>query len=345
MYENFLQYMEAHPGEKVFGQFGKCHITTDEENTTCNFESFRSFAQRIKESKEDYLKDKVFSIPIIYYHALRSSFGDRTDAQHVKVALGLKDQTGLYLVKIENDTNFSHLSEDFKYAFINYDKVKSNLSYDYTYKSSFGTSKHDYFGYAHGEFNMTYHGFEWNELNSALKALNIAEFSPMVKGYGIGFTVYEPVFFYGGGYFDWWKAEEVSNDSLSLSLQGASFILRVGFPILDHKHFQIAPFGGIGVGSMKLTEARKQVGSVATPSVLLQAVEADESVYRNPAILSEIGADLKVKFFPWALSVKGGYQLDVSDKHWKTQDGGATIETSYSSWFASVGASLYFGYN
>ncbi|MBL4705487.1 MAG: hypothetical protein JKY54_13270, partial [Flavobacteriales bacterium] len=259
MYKNMMDYLKEKPTAKVFGQFGRCHIGDSSRFDDCYFQSFRAFAQRLKESQEFDLADKVFPIPIIYaavgsygyYNSYwyegntttNTGFRDKAIIKWYKGYLD-KGSTGVHLLELEE-------VDDSVTVFVGDGSEPIGLDYDFVIfdlLTTYGTaanvngvgrkgSKNDYYSYYHFEAAYTLQGYNLNSLNDAVSQFGLNKYDGNTFAYSASFIGYEPGYIYAGVTGSWWEHETQSTDSLSLDFSGMSFIGHIGGALVDHKHF------------------------------------------------------------------------------------------------------------
>lgn len=359
MYQNMISYLKANPDEKAFGQFGRCHIGDSTRFDDCYFRSFRAFAQRLKESEAVDLKDKVFPLPIIYAQVQQSAtnryslnpgnvgFKDKSIINWYRQYMTSHDK-GVHLLELEkpdsaNDTqDLLNSSIDYQFAVFNF---QTTYGLDAFIPGGTGLGEgRDYYSYFHLEGGYTLQGFNFDELNTAISAYGLENYDALTYGFSVSFAAYEPTFIYGGASVNWWKKETRSTDSLNLDMSGFSFLVHTGYPMVDNKHFQVAAHYNFGWGRMKLEETLNQSSTVTSAQSILESAVTNKNTYTNPAILLGAGLDARVKFFPFSVFVKGGYNFDLSGKKWLS-DSDEAVRTSLRSYYVTAGVSLYVGSN
>ncbi len=363
MYQTMINYLKDNPGEKVFGQFGRCHVQDSSKIDQCYFESFRSFAQRLDESGSVNLKGKVFQLPFIYHQIY--TYGSSYAVQYPFQQPGSRDKSladayfkgvdiskkGLYLAQLDElkkDTTTKRILDyqpegiPYEYAIFNFQTPSSYFNQRKTTTLGTGT---DFYSYYHFQGGIQFTGFNFGELNSALAKYGLEPYDGLTMGYSVAFRGYEPTFFYGGFSYNWWKKEPKGNDSLTLDLSGYSILGHAGYPTIDNKHFQVALFYNFGWARMKLEETLNDpIPIVNDPTILASSGSDNVNIYTNPAVILGAGVDARVKFFPFSVFVQGGYNFDLSLKRWLPY-ADAQIKTSYRSYYATAGVSLYLGSN
>jgi hypothetical protein len=363
IYENMMEFMETKPEAKVFGQFGRCHTGGDTlKIDDCYCTSFRSFIQRLEESEEIDLKQKVFAMPILYADVKNYLGVSNYRNYNGAPGAGFKDQeivkwyqslmagnsTGFQLLELDhlNDTSAGDIYSGRGDYGVDYDFIL--IDFLTTYGSDVQLSKNgpkhkrDYYSYFHFDGAYTLQETNFKQLNTVMSDFGLEEYDPFVFGYSASFLGFEGIGVYAGIGGTWWKQETRSNDSISLDLSGINITGQIGGTLLDHKNFQLALYYTYGWSRLKLVEKLVQPVAGLNPQSILETAPDQQNKYLNPALLIGGGFDARVQLFPFSIFLKGGYNFDISNKKWKSTSGDI-IKTTHRHYFVSAGVSLYFG--
>lgn len=309
MYNSFKQLEKEYPQGKFYGQFGRCHIRTENSKAHCYSYAMKSLVYRIKEQSR---AQNIMVIPIFY---VRNVF--LKEKKYIENSItnfwGLKE--AVFLVKVPPQTN---LSEEFiseiEFAFINNLKLsKDQLPAD-PYRKEREKKKIPSLRFS-AEVDMGISHYNFGDLNSYLAQRNIAGFKNHVISVGGIASVYSPYGFYYGLQFQIGLTQRTNTDSVSLKLNSYNILVNIGTSLLNTKWFSFNPSIGIGGGNFKLSETR--IIPDQNSMNLLSENNQNYTVYKNPSFLIDIKGEIKFNIKMFSISFRGGYLFDVTNKHWK----------------------------
>jgi hypothetical protein len=317
LYNRFISIYESYPDGSFFGQFGRCHIMTDENDPNCAYEAFRSLAKRVNENESSPLCGKVLPLPI-YYLNTGYRYNDAHITEKLIKELKLKDFEGITLVEINSDsTYFKDFPKGFSHILINTfpsgnqsgsssataSNVKKPVSRSYSSLDIFGQS--GYFA------NDNFSGF----MKTYFPAYE------MFNGIGVASTVYGRRQTFGSIRSSFYTPFElVSGDSLKLRLSGFEASFNMGYSPLAGKMGAISLFGGVGFANWKLKETIiKEATQQTVDTYFFAPSDKTETVnrYRNPSLVLDLGIDGRFKAGFMYLIFSGTYRYDVSSDQWR----------------------------
>ena|SRR6218665_1450261 len=126
MYENIKQIVIDDPNAKMFGQFGRAHVTLSYQGHWLHLKNWKSMAARLNTNAGSPLKDKVCSV--VYYYTSEFEDESRGYAEPIiakeDIPLFLKESTAsLTLFKLDaDDSPFKDMAERFQYLMLIKDK-------------------------------------------------------------------------------------------------------------------------------------------------------------------------------------------------------------------------------
>lgn len=340
MYNNFLKlYREQ--GGKYFGQFGRCHSATSvQEENSCNWYNFKSLAHRIQSSKEANLKDKVFSMGILY----NESFEDEGWAglqDHLDSIFADLPENSISLFNLKADTLLHYKLQDM-FNLICFNTFEPSRNYIYGRddedddESTENVPKSNaYFSVQSGVYN-----FNLKSLNDWFAPLKQNLFnSPMTFiGFGISTDSKKVNNLMSFNFLLNQKRE--LNDSMDVRLGGFAFHSQSGINLLKNsRHFSLSPMWGLGFSNIRMEIEQSSTVYNAASAYL---GESRLISYYNPAFTADVSLHTAVKIKKMGLGLWGGYQFDLSNKKWiAKQRMKRGPETSLRTWYAGLQLLFY----
>lgn len=132
------------------------------------------------------------------------------------------------------------------------------------------------------------------------------------------------------------------NDSMSSKFGGLAIHSQSGFNLTrKSNYFSVVPAWGLGFSNLLL----EIVETTNNPSILNSYLGEDKLVtYYNPAITTDFSLNIEAKIKKVGLGLWGGYQLDLSNKHWFAKERlKKGPETSLRAWYAGLQLAIHFG--
>jgi hypothetical protein len=347
MYLKLLDYLRNNPEKKIFAQYGRCHIADTAFNDQCNYESFKSFAQRLKESPHIDLSDKVVLIPQFYVNGTNKNLNFKTEINKLMSENPSIDKTkpAVYAYKIDTAGPFKKLFGIYEYLIVN----TSYQDQDYLYGPGTTVKKdedkkkeiEDFWGYVQLEGYQSFHMYRFGNINHRLAEQGFPGINAPVVTYGGGISLYEPKYAYGHLGFEYWNPiSMVKDDTSSLTMRGYTLNFRLGRTVLDNDIFQVVPYLGYSHSVARM----KENSIMSVPSLLVGSFE-EQLVFTNKAAQLDAGFDFKLHYKFLGIDVKTGYRLDVSGRDWRTASSETIgLRTAFSGFYFSVGGSIVIGY-
>lgn len=346
MYNQVKALLDTYKGAKIYGQFGRCHTATSDQDEWCDFYHFKTLASRLGNSKHPDLNGKVLSIATYY----PKHYGEQS---HVKFVRDLMEKLdikgpGLTLIKNNGDTaSFGELIGKFDYVIVNNYALDEEGELD----GEDGDEEADK-NYAYGksffvEFtgDISYYYYNTKQLNSALSNAGFGEYSGLMRTFGGSFTIMEDYWTFVRYKFDYLPSSQLmKDDTVSLNLGGWSHRFHYGLESSASTRFNVSPYGGIAVSKFELdlwdgTYTQNSDG-------LFETTQKNESTYINYGVMLDAGIDMRYNISIFTIGASLGYQFDMSNKKWRV-DGArsdASPSFSHSAPYASISLGLSFGY-
>ena len=312
MHKRFLEEQKNHPGN-WFGQFGRCHTTQSKQNSnSCDWFKFNSLADRIKNTKGDAFKDKVMTIAIIYEEDRNMGHEKDTLERYFDKYFEDVPQNSMVLLDISKDSVLQKgYGSDFNYVFLNTYTDRGEV-YDYL----------DYLAYEEPTDNFkatigaVMQNFSFGKLNQVFQDAGTSEsFEESQVGLEFMFIGGADGFYSGlsGG---WYKTQEVNlNNNYVYTLDNFYIKDLFYFNITKNtKWIDLMPGFGFGYGQLKLRTQEKSNGGVNQGFL----GELRNTVYINPAFIIDISGIIDINIGPFTLGYGGGYNIDASNKYWRT---------------------------
>ena len=332
MVKNIKAVLEKDSLAKITGQFGRCHIRTEEYNDDCYSFNLSSMVERLE--RDTTLKNKILTVPIFYTQTDDIRVSEESDAK----LNDLISRNKIYIYNTEtNLLSIEGLNSDDKNVLINthwaFTSMTDILEKTEAQKNNAPSKRKQY---GNDIINIESHYFQYtNNINQDL---------------GVGLLPFHNLF-YGVRYesitedgrqnsISFNAITPVNLETDSVSFRYTNWFLRsaVGYNFIYRKHFDLFANYHFTFGVAKVREDRGFENSEYTYDF-----KEKVSKYRNPYF--NIGADLgmRLKFGPIGLFVLGGYQLDVTNPKWRLK---GSIPHSkglrFSTWYVSSGLSILF---
>jgi hypothetical protein len=315
----------------------------------CDFYFFNSLATRLNESEEEVLSKKVLSIGIYYPQSttfeIEASKNDKLNDLFEK-----HGKEGMKLIHIDKEnTLFKGVYDKYQFLIVNYDafKIEDNI----VAKDKLNSDYKEPFNYGFMFPNIEAHaGFIFMNLKS-LSTTFLSHGLPELKApqmiYGGAFTLYEDWFLYGSiSYHILPKTTNRYNDSTELIFNGMFLKGFIGHDATASEKFNIVPRLGIGYGRLQFQQKFDSPISSASGSMDIFNQSSYASIhYFNNAFLLDPGVDIRFNIRYLALGLNAGYQIDVSEKSWFSDQGGSisgSPQTGLSGFYAMLTLSLFY---
>lgn len=326
LYNRFTKLYEFYPDGSFFGQFGRCHIMTDENDPNCAYEAFRSLAKRINENTASPLNNKVLPLPI-YYLNTNYRYSDVHITEKLVKELKLKDYEGVTLIEIVRDsTYFKDFPKGFSHILVNTfpadetSRIISSDSGEITENYSKEYNSFDFLGH--------YGQFANDNFKSFLQTYQ-SGFSDYF-GFGIASTSYgkgQPFASVRLLFYDTPSLQ--SGDSLAYKLTGFESTIWIGYSPLAGRAGAFSLFGGFGYTGWRLRETiTRETSPVISDTYFHEGASTEQrtNIYRNPAFVLDLGTDIRIRMGFMYLTFSGVYRFDMSSEQWKLK--GKRLESS-----------------
>lgn len=338
MEKNILQLFAQNPGTKAYGQFGRCHTQQMRESEECLYYYFNSLATRLNAGSHPQLAGKVFSCPVFYPY-ITDFIDDKVvmnkglaqfinNAEEGKVTLFLLDS---------NSKAYPSLAQRFDAIIINNTQEESSEN-----KPDEDTGEDDYTIRKEKKNQSSLLldvGNKGYSLNSLSNTLGVSFTSPLF--YGLTLTVFENKSLYVNNRFELLvQQNQKINDSTTASLRGYSIQACLGIDLAGSRNFDFAPW--VSLGFDRLTLETNETYTDETRKDLFGSNR--QSQYHNPAFNMGLGTDIRVHLGAFSFGVFGGYQFDLSNKNWRTNNSTNKSVPKFSASSYTVGFSIGINY-
>jgi hypothetical protein len=341
LYGRFLEEYKL-KGGKFFGQFGRCHSATSiQEANSCNWYNFKSLAHRIQSSKDVNLKDKVFSIGIMYDESYADEGWEHLQ-NHIDSIFGLLADNSIMLYNLKKDTLMNNkLSDMFNLLFFNKFEPSQNYIHGLDDDDEDISLNHNKVGKSFFSLNGGVYSFNLDALNNWFDPINKQAFNGTMPyiGFSVANFSTKTSQLFTVNYFINQKSE--LNDSMSSKFGGLAIHSQSGINLTrKSKHFSVVPAWGLGFSNLSL----EIIETTDNPSILNGYLGEDKLVtYYNPAITTDFSLNLEAKIKKVGLGLWGGYQFDLSHKHWIAKERlKKGPETSLRAWYAGLHLAIHF---
>jgi len=349
LYNHLLALMKKYPGEKFYGQFGRCHTPINAQDKWCDFFFFNSLAARLNESQEEELKNKVLSIGV-YYPESTSFEIEASQRDELNKLFSLQSKEGMKLIEIDKtDSLFNGVYNKYQYLIVNYDafKIENNRISD----TDIYTDNSNEFNYGFMFPNIEAHaGFLFmnlSNLNPTFNRYGLPQSKTPQLIYGGAITLYEDWFLYGSLSFHVLpKTSNRYNDSTELTFNGSFIKGYFGYEITSSEIFNISPRIGLGYGRLNFNQKFDNPIQSSNGGINIFAQSTYNSInYYQSAILVDPSVDIRFNIRYVAIGLNAGYQIDVSDRIWNSEYSGFLPDapkTSLSGFYALLTLSLFY---
>jgi hypothetical protein len=344
LYGRFLEEYKL-KGGKFFGQFGRCHSATSiQEANSCNWYNFKSLAHRIQSSKDVNLKDKVFSIGIMYDESYADE-GWKNLQDHIDSIFGLLADNCIMLYDLKSDTLMNNkLSDMFNLLFFNKFEPSQNYIYGRDDDDDDGDGDYTPINSKDKKFfslNGGLYGFNFNELNKWFDPLKKDAFNGNMTFIGFSIVNSSDKLAQAFSMNFFINQKNKFNDSMSSKFGGLAIHSQSGYNITrKSKHISIIPAWGLGFSNLTL----EMIETTNNANPLSGFLGEDKLVtYYNPGITTDFSLNIEAKIKKISLGLWGGYQFDLSNKHWFAKERlKKGPETSLRAWYAGLQLAIHF---
>ncbi len=333
MYAALQSLEKEFPDSKFYGQFGRCHIRTDNSSAQCYSYAMKSMICKIGEAKGP---DKVMIIPIFYVRNLFLK-DKKFVEKNMENFWGLDE--AVYIVKLEEKIKISNeFNEKTGFILVNSLRLTKDQIPKDPYRSESQKKKIPSLRFS-AEVDMGVSFFNLSELNTFINNQGMSSFNSSIPTIGGIFSVFSPYGIYYGMEFGIGLSQRVNNDSVALKLTNYRILVNIGTSILNTSWFSFNPSIGIGGGNFSLKEQR----IIPDPNSqnLFSENNTNYTIHKNPSFLIDIKGELKFNIKIFSLSLRGGYLFDVTNKRWRNPNIlSNSPKTAMMGWHAQAGLGI-----
>ena len=346
MYNRFVDLIDSNPG-KFYGQFGRCHATKKKaDKNSCEWYVFKSFANRLKQSKTLNLSDDILTFGIIYGEDEDYEDDDWAEVgDHIRGLFENLDPNRVMLYDLAKDSTLgTYFVDDFDFLYLN--------SYKPSDRNPYLTDYYDYSDYeSSGRMAITYvYGIHNIDLD-ALGSIHLTENQPVFNDA----TIWQGVnmFFSSGSMISatnlsFMNGISTTNfngtKSVDTKLSGFTYNSYVYYDALPTVRFLDVLIGGsLGYSMLnfKVEETTDNPGGPITTGFL---GDVKKSVYRNPGITARVSAGMNINNGRVTIGAEVGNSFDLSKTKWRLDgdlaEGGP--ETSLGGLFGNANIGINF---
>ncbi len=319
IFENLTRLIRTHPGEKFFGQFGRCHISLTEQNGECYWYNYHSVADKLNNLEESPVRGKVLSVAIVYTTA--GDLNSETIRQEL-MPFKRKSQRGeLTLFRIPKDDDYKTIGSRYQYLVFNYDfPEKPNTDLDSNRLRRFGSSSDQFY---HLGYQQLLTSINLDEFNSVMPGKISYPNTQVYNGFQS--VIYDRQNSHDQSLIMSWMPamkRDFGNDT-TLILSGSRHLLEGGFELTPRNRFlNLGLFAGIGYSRMRF-EVRQNPSTFS----FIKGHTGSKQVFVNPAMLYTLALEAKLNPLSFlSAGIRAGYTFDGSDFRWRSD--GSLLKSS-----------------
>ncbi len=349
MYNRFIEEYGKHSGN-YYGQFGRCHATKKKaDKNSCEWYVFKSLANRLKESKEADLKDRILTLGILYKSDDDYTLEDWSDVtDHIDQVFDQLEDNRILLYDLRKDTSLQKFFvEDFDYLFFNTNHPSEDHPY-YTEDYDFGGAGEQRikFGVTCGQYEVDMASI--GRLHNSENGLQINK--PLVIQGGYFSTMNADVKgLTSGTYLGFVSSiESYESDSLgSVTSKLGGFVYKslVLYDLYPNmKVIDVLVGGSLGYSQLTVRLTKENNTSEDLPITSGIIGERSTSIYKNPALTGSLIFGIDLNLGRITIGSQIGATYDMSKKNWRL-DGellSTGPETSLRGMFGNVHVGLNF---
>ncbi len=182
---------------------------------------------------------------------------------------------------------------------------------------------------------------DYNALNAQYLSLDLQPLDERQVFYGghFGGTLNESASM-GINFFLLEKNTQQIGDSMQVVFGGYGIKTSIGGDLAPMEFLEVVPYFGYGFSRLKLTQTtiRNDGGNAG-----FFQTRQEEIINRNPAVILDVGIANRINIKFISIGIRGGYQIDVSNKRWRYDghriSGGP--KTSLSGMYGIISASFF----
>ncbi|MEX1191440.1 MAG: hypothetical protein WEA99_05655 [Brumimicrobium sp.] len=330
--KNITSILKSDSTAKIAGQFGRCHVRTDQYNDDCYSFSMNSMIERME--KDSTLKGKILAIPIFYNQNTEIKVNKKVSDKKLNDLIKrhklyvYNSNDSLFKIKgVKNDSGVVLINS--YWSFMSMDDIleKNNVDNKQQAKRKKRPEEHFY-------LTSNYMQFQ-NNINQDL-GVNLLPEDYIF--YGIGFENIDDKGWQQSFSFNTIRPINKSTDSVDFRYTNWYVRSNIGYNIIYRKHFDLFANYNMTFGFAKVKEDRGFVESEYTYDSK-QIV----SKYRNPYFNFGLETGVRLKFGSFGMFALGGYHYDVTNPKWRLN---TIIPHSrglrFSTWYLKAGISFIY---
>jgi len=320
MYHQFLNYHILHPNEKIFGQFGRCHVASSHQQHACNWYDFDPLASKINSSADSSLVNKVCSFA--YFYKEDETFR-KTIAENgvMNKILNKAAELDTFVAIMTNDDSlfFGDFHKMYKFIIFNGNSMadeSEQLEYNADINDNSTENTESFFSIYAGWQKLSN---KYNNLNNFLLANNFStiSFQPDYVQFGMQINSLKNLCVdINVSILPQIKINN-STDTITVAFSGYNFAWNYGWNFLNSKYFFMKPNIGFGISNNKLIFSESK-SKVIPNKDIFGGNQTD--IFNKNAFILDFGIEgiLKYKFI--GIGVKYGYLWDTSKGYWSNMD-------------------------
>lgn len=318
--EEVAALLQAHPGQNAFGQFGRCHVSQADTDSSCTRGVIASLAARLENEPEYGLEGHVVSTAYLYPD-YNWDLIENPVYNHVLEVANAHDPEAVVMITQEEvpDSLISQSEAIYDHYIINhgglgeektpetyYDGTREAgergmgglfVSWQYNDFSNAQAIMADYFGS---------YGLSWDESHRDYVGISIGGYG-MLDGYNMVHLLWST----GNG-------NQIDNDTLEVRWSSGKFLYEAGYDMAWlTSHFNFTPKGVVGyMGNSFQVDESEEVNAFLSPTGVAQT----RYELRNNAFLAGAGLNLEYEGDHLVVGLQGTYLWDLSRTVWRSRD-------------------------
>lgn len=288
---------------KMFGQFGRCHVTTSRFSEECAYFNYNSLATKVSSLDDSVYKEKMFVIGTFYPG---SYYETRNLKQSINAGLDrfIKDaeegKSTLYLLQDSNRYDDT-LRRRFNAVIIN---ASGNVSKRKKTKGNYSSYYTEYLSLRYLQSQSSF-----SQLNNLMGG-NIPEAQQYV---GLGITSLAYHLYFSTSYNHMLPSNTRINDSLASDLRGSKFLMSLGY--CTNEDYKLVFAAGLGFGyDRKIINVQREYQEAIFNNISLQSKEIE--LQRN-AFIGGLDLNLFYRTGDLFFGLYACQQADLSTKKWR----------------------------
>ncbi|MEI7594173.1 MAG: erythromycin esterase family protein [Bacteroidota bacterium] len=310
MYNEFIKALKIYDKGNFFAQFGRCHVSTVNQQEACNWFDYNSIATRLNTSEDTIIKNKVFTIGVFYPKEEKLEGKDSINFNRI---FSKANESGYTLIKINNDTIFNTIREKYKFLIINQNKSEKEMDENISDEDD---ENEDSEAESETLFHFNAFGgqqyFKLKNFNNFLNSYQIPSLNSTIQYYGFGITFCVKKAAVVDLNYNVFKTQTstISGDSTS-EFSGLNYFYGIGYDLINKNFAHFIPSIGFGYGQLKYVLKGNQ-NTLFGDNII--------SSYINPAFLLSLSLDARINIKFISIGCKASYIQDCSDQKWRSDN-------------------------